>query len=219
MIHTYNHMTIWAALAVLLAVPPVFASDEDMNTLKRSSAGVGNPMAGKKESDICQGCHGVDGNSADEMIPKLAGQYQGYISKQLRNFQAGLRSHDISNDILTPLSDSDLDDISAYFANQPRMKGNGSTPNKRGNEIFLKGNRSQKVISCVYCHGGGGKGLDSNIAMYPVIGGQHKAYLLKQLKDFRGENRVNSPSHIMNKIARSLSDDDIEALAEYISSL
>ena len=92
-------------------------------------------------------------------------------------------------------------------------------PNKRGYEIFTKGNRPQKVIPCIFCHGAGGKGLDSNIAMYPVIGGQHKKYLLKQLRDFRGKNRVNSPSDIMNKIAKSLSDEDIDALADYISSL
>jgi len=219
MVYSDNHMTIRVALAVLLAVPPVFASGEDMDTPKRSNSGAGNPLAVKSEFEICQGCHGVDGNSIDEQVPKLAGQYQGYISKQLRNFQAGLRSHEIPDGIVPPLSDSDLDDISAYFAKQPRMKGNGPTPNNKGHEIFLKGNISQKVISCVYCHGAGGKGLSANITMYPVIGGQHKTYLLKQLRDFRGKNRLNSPSGIMNKIARSLSDEEIEALAEYISSL
>ena len=50
-----------------------------------------------------------------------------------------------------------------------------------------------------------------------MICGQHKAYLLKQLKDFREDDRMNSPNIIMNRIVRSLSDSDLEALAEYIS--
>ena len=63
----------------------------------------------------------------------------------------------------------------------------------------------------------GGKGINPSTGMYPVIGGQHKAYLLKQLTDFREDDRVNSPNIIMNRIVRSLSDDDLKALAEYIS--
>jgi len=218
MIYKNNHIAIRGALAVLLAVLPVFASGEDTDTIKPSTS-VGNPFSGKKAVQICQNCHGANGNNTDELTPKLAGQFQGYISKQLRNFLTGSRSHEILQGIVPELSDSEMDGIAAYFASQPRMKGDGSAPNKRGYEIFTKGNRPQKVIPCIFCHGAGGKGLDSNIAMYPVIGGQHKKYLLKQLRDFRGKNRVNSPSDIMNKIAKSLSDEDIDALADYISSL
>jgi cytochrome c553 len=117
------------------------------------------------------------------------------------------------------LSDKDLADIAAYFSDQSMMKGNGSAPNEKGKKIFLKGNISEMVMTCAYCHGNTGKGLDPSTAMYPVIGGQHKAYLLKQLKDFREDNRMNSPNVIMNRILKSLSDSDLEALAEYISAL
>jgi cytochrome c553 len=203
-------------LAVLLAAPSAFARSDSADTLKRTS-GVGNPVAGKEKSQICQGCHGVDGNSTDELIPKLAGQYEEYIAKQMHNYQAGTRSHEIMNGMAAPLSDKDLGDISAYFASQPIMKGNGSTNNEIGKKIFLKGNITDMVMTCAYCHGGTGKGLDPSTAMYPVIGGQHKAYLLKQLKDFREDNRYNSPNIIMNKILRSLSDSELEALADYIS--
>jgi len=217
MIHFKNHMAAWIALAVLLVVPPVFASDDTTTTVKQRTT-VGDPIAGKKKSQICQGCHGVDGNSTDELIPKLAGQYEGYIAKQMRNYQAGSRAHELMNGMASPLSDKDLDDISAYFYNQPRMKGNGSPSNKIGKQLFLKGNIEEMVMTCVYCHGGAGKGLEPDIAMYPVIGGQHKAYLKKTLLDFRQDDRMNSPNIIMNKIVRSLSDEEIDALAEYISA-
>jgi cytochrome c553 len=229
MIHIKNHLAAWIALAVLLAVPPVSAvadnvvppvsASNDSKDNPKWVKGVGDPFAGKQKSLICQGCHGVDGHSTDEMIPKLAGQYEGYIAKQMRNYQAGTRTHEYMNGMASPLSDQDLDDISAYFSNQTRMKGKPSALNKRGQELFLKGNIAKGVMICVYCHGGAGKGLESDIAMYPVIGGQNKAYLIKTLKDFRQDERFNSPSIIMNKIVRSLSDADIEALSDYMSSL
>jgi cytochrome c553 len=216
MIYIKNNMAACLALAVLLAAPSAFAGSGNTDTLKRRT-GSGDPVAGKEKSQICQGCHGMDGNSTDELIPKLAGQYDEYISKQLRNYQAGTRSHEIMNGMAAPLNDKDLADIAAYFADQAMMKGNGSTPNEKGKNIFLKGNISEMVMTCVYCHGAGGKGLNPSTGMYPVIGGQHKAYLLKQLIDFREDNRVNSPNIIMNRIVRSLSNADLEALAEYIS--
>lgn len=225
-----NNMATWLALAVLLAAMsacarrgntdlltgPAAIIDKSADTIKPRS-GNGDPVAGKLKSQVCQGCHGVDGNSTDEQIPKLAGQYDKYIIKQLRNYQAGIRSHEIMNAMATTLSEEDLTDIAAYFANQPTMNGIGSAPNETGKKIFLKGNISQMVMACVSCHGAGGKGLFPDTPMFPVIGGQHKAYLLKQLKDFKSDDRDNSPNEIMNRIVRSISNEDLEALAEYIS--
>lgn len=216
MIHIKNHIAVWLALAVLLAAPSVLAASATTDKLKRLT-GSGDPVTGKIKSQICQGCHGLNGNSTDELIPKLAGQYDEYIIKQLRNYLSGTRSHEIMNGMAAPLSDKDLADISAYFASQAIMKGSGATPSEEGKKIYLKGNLSEMVMTCVYCHGEGGKGLDPSTAMYPVIGGQHKAYLLKQLIDFREDNRVNSPNIIMNRIVRSLRDVDLEAVADYLS--
>lgn len=213
-----TRMAVSLALAVLLAVPPVFAvsSGTFANMLNRRT-GSGDPVAGKTKSQMCQGCHGVNGNSTDEMIPKLAGQYDEYIIKQMHNYQSGIRSHEIMNGMAAPLSEKDLADIAAYFADQPIMKGSGAAPNEKGKNIFLHGKISEMVMTCVYCHGEGGKGINPSTGMYPVIGGQHKAYLLKQLIDFREDNRYNSPSVVMNRIVRSLSDKELEAVAEYLS--
>ena len=232
MIYVKNNMAAWLVLAVLLAATsacarrgnpdlltgPAATIDKSADTIKPRN-GKGDPVAGKVKSQVCQGCHGVDGNSTDEQIPKLAGQYDTYIIKQLRNYQAGIRSHEIMNAMAATLSERDMDDIAAYFANQPTMKGNGSAPNEIGKNIFLKGNISQMVMACVHCHGAGGKGLFPDTPMFPVIGGQNKAYLLKQLKDFKNDDRDNSPNEIMNRIVRSLSNEELEALAEYVSVL
>lgn len=212
-----------AAGLVLVALLPVAASaaaEGDFANILQRRNGTGDPVAGKQKSQVCQGCHGVDGNSTSDQIPKLAGQYDEYIIKQMRNYQNGTRSHELMNGMAAPLSDKDLADIAAYFADQPIMKGDASAPvNERGKKIFTKGNITEMVMTCAYCHGNTGKGLDPSTAMYPVIGGQHKAYLLKQLKDFREDDRVNSPNAIMNRILRSLNDSELDALAAYISSL
>jgi len=218
MMHIKNNIAACLALTLLVAFPPAFAIGDFANILLRRT-GSGDPVAGKVKSQICQGCHGVDGNSKDEQIPKLAGQYDVYIIKQMRNYQEGTRSHEIMNGMAAPLNDKDLADIAAYFADQPIMKGNATNPNKTGEQIFQHGNIGEMVMTCAYCHGNTGKGIDPSTGMYPVIGGQNKAYLLKQLRDFKEDDRINSPNAAMNKTLKALSDSELEALSEYISSL
>ena len=132
MIHIKSNMAVFLTLAVLLAAPSAFAatSGEFADMLKRRN-GSGDPVAGKTKSQICQGCHGMNGNSTDELIPKLAGQYDEYIIKQMHNYQAGIRSHEIMNGMAAPLSDNDLADIAAYFADQTIMKGSGGRPTRK----------------------------------------------------------------------------------------
>ena len=194
----------------------VHAPADSANSIKLRS-GSGNPVAGREKSQLCQGCHGEDGNSTDPVIPKLAGQYANYISKQVRNYQAGIRSHQIMNAMAATVSDDDLADIAAYFASQNKMEGDGSADNPPGKELFLHGDPSQMRLACVNCHGLNGKGVNPKISMFPVIGGQHKEYIRRQLVNFREGSRTNSPNSIMNRIAESLTDTEIESLAEYMS--
>ena len=152
-----------------------------------------------------------------QFVPKLSGQFKGYIEKQMRNYLAGTRSHEDMNGIAAQLSEQDLADIAAYYASQTTMKGKGGPPNKIGEKLFLSGDAKDKVMTCAFCHGKDGKGIAEEISMYPVVGGQHKVYLLKQLKNFRDDNRYNSPSIVMNKTVKGLNDKELEALAEYMS--
>ncbi len=194
----------------------VHHSNEDADAVKVRSA-PGDPVAGKEKSELCQGCHGEDGVSYDPKIPKLAGQYASYITKQLRNYQAGVRSHQIMNAMAATISDADLDDISAYFASQPRMDGPDESTNQLGQKLFFHSEPSRAHMACVNCHGISGKGLTPQTKMFPVIGGQHKEYLYAQLLSFKNDNRVNSPNAIMNKVAQALDDEELEALADYLS--
>jgi cytochrome c553 len=156
------------------------------------------------------------------MIPKLAGQYAKYIAKELRNFQSGVRRHQIMSAMAATIDDADLADIAAYFSSRPKMKGDGSgdtNPKAQvGKNLFLNGDMDRMVIACTNCHGVGGKGRAPNISMFPVIGGQQSGYLRGQLINWRKGERTNSPNAIMNRIAKTLTDDEIDSLAEYISA-
>lgn len=183
----------------------------------------GDPKAGKTKSELCHGCHGVDGISIDPTtFPNLAGQYAGYIFKQVQDFQLGNRQDDtMSAMAATVTSLQDLKDIAVYFAQQKTMKGKatGSAASKKGQDIFQNGVPKSGVYGCVNCHGKNGKGRGKGNSLFPVIGGQQKAYLLKQLKDFKSGKRKNDPANMMADIAKKLSDSEIDAVAEYLSGL
>jgi cytochrome c553 len=194
------------------------SSNEDSAEAIKQRSGSGNAIAGREKSQLCQGCHGEFGISTEPLIPKLAGQYGNYIAKEVRDYEAGTRSHQIMNAMAGTLtSDKDLADIAAYFASQPKMRGSRSSENPIGKQIFLHGDVSRLLLACVNCHGVNGKGLDPKISTFPVIGGQQKEYLRRQLVNFREGDRTNSPNGIMNRVAGTLTDDEIEALVEYVS--
>ncbi|MEO7623080.1 MAG: c-type cytochrome [Gallionella sp.] len=177
----------------------------------------GNPVAGQEKSQLCQGCHGEFGDSTDPFIPKLAGQRANYITKQIRNYQEGMRTHEIMEAMAETINEDELADIAAYFSHQTKMKGKGKTENKRGKDLFVRSDTSKMMIACVNCHGEKGKGIESPKSAFPVLGGQSKEYIRQQLINFRSGDRRNSPYKIMNRIAESLTDIDIESLADYVS--
>jgi cytochrome c553 len=231
MLHKKNAIAASLTMVVLFTASIAFAAassdpnkgrmgfDDTPENIKLRS-GSGDPIAGKDKSQLCQGCHGEDGNSVETMVPKLAGQYSKYISKELRNFQAGLRVHQIMSAMAATIDDADLADIAAYFASQPKMKGNGPGPDSDvGRNLFLNGDMSRMIVACINCHGVNGKGKSPTNQIFPVIGGQQAGYLRGQLINWRKGERANSPGGIMNIIAQKLTNAEINSLANYISGL
>jgi cytochrome c553 len=78
---------------------------------------------------------------------------------------------------------------------------------------------NRNILPCQSCHGEAGKGISTPNETHPMIGGQHAIYLREQLRNWRNGSRSNSPNGIMNIIAKSLTDTEIEALSQYISGL
>jgi cytochrome c553 len=215
--HIQDTFVTFLLAATLLASTTTYAAESAAAIKQR--IGKGDPLAGMTGSQLCQGCHGEVGLSVEDLIPNLAGQYADYIAKQLRNFQSGARTHQIMNAMARAISDTELIDIAAFYASQNKMHGNGSGNNPVGKNLFLNGDAGRNIPPCMSCHGENGKGLAPNIATNPVIGGQHMSYLRVQLQHWRSGERSNSPDGAMNKVAKSLTDAEIEALANYLSGL
>jgi cytochrome c553 len=88
-----------------------------------SACNGGNPVAGKQKSQVCQSCHGVDGNSTNPMYPRLAGQYPDYIVQALSEYKSGERKNPIMSGFASSLSERDMQDIASYFASQKSVLG------------------------------------------------------------------------------------------------
>jgi len=179
----------------------------------------GDATAGQGKVIVCGACHGADGNSAAPNFPKLAGQGERYLLKQLKDIKSGARPILEMTGMLDNLSDQDLADISAYYASQQMSVGAANADLvERGEALFRGGKLAEGMPSCTGCHSPDGAGLAA--AGYPKLGGQHAAYVAKQLTDFREGDRTNDgDSMIMRGIAAKLSNKDIEALSSFIQGL
>ena len=78
----------------------------------------GDAAAGKTKAVVCSACHGVDANSINPLWPKLAGQHAAYLTKQMKAFRSGERKDPVMAPMAMPLSDADIEDISAFYASQ-----------------------------------------------------------------------------------------------------
>jgi cytochrome c553 len=74
---------------------------------------------GSKAKEVCQACHGLDGNSQTPDYPKLGGQRPDYLAKALRDYKSGARKNAIMAGFAGTLSAKDIEDVAAYYAAQP----------------------------------------------------------------------------------------------------
>jgi cytochrome c553 len=85
-----------------------------------SAAQAADAAAAKKTvTEVCQACHGLDGNSAAPDFPKLGGQHPDYLAKALRDYKSGARKNPIMAGFAATLSPTDIDNLAAYYAAQP----------------------------------------------------------------------------------------------------
>lgn len=188
-------------------------------TLASGVSFAGDAEAGKNASAMCAACHGADGNSAVGSFPKLAGQGEKYLLKQLKDIKSGNRTVVEMTGMLDAMSEQDLENLAAYFASQTMTGGQAKKDLVEAGEIMYRaGNPATKVAACAACHGPAGKGVE--LAAFPVLAGQHAQYIETQLKKFRSGERANDgDSRMMRGVAARMTDKEIEAVASYISGL
>jgi cytochrome c553 len=170
---------------------------------------------GKEIYRLCASCHMKDGwGKKDGSFPVIAGQHRNVLIKQL----ADIRSKNRVNPTMYPFTDPEsvggiqgISDVTAYIASMKKDPTPGVGDGKNielGKSIYNK--------RCMQCHGKEAEG--NNEAFFPSLKGQHHAYLLRQLKWIQQGYRKNANAVMVNEV-KALSDDELDAVADYLSRL
>jgi cytochrome c553 len=163
----------------------------------------------KETAEVCKGCHGDNSVSQMENIPSLAGQLDQYIQWQLVYFRSGARKNEQMQPIVEGLTNEDIRNLGAYFAGLPPFKAD-----KDDNpDLSAKGKQAATGRRCASCHGDNFAGTKA----VPRLAGQREDYLVKTLHDYKTSARNGGPQGVMSDVAYPLSDEEITALAHYLS--
>ena len=195
----------------------------------------GDAKAGATKAGACAACHGLDGNPTDPQYPRLAGMPERYVAQQLALFKSGERSGGMAAvmaPMAMPLSAQDMRDVGAFFAQQKAAAGiaddsaiadgpyKGMKFYEVGQQLFRGGDPARGIPACMACHGPTGSGNPG--PAYPHIGGQQSAYVARRLEEYRAGTTAETDPRlfkIMATVSKSLSDQEIQALASYLQGL
>ncbi len=184
----------------------------------------GDAAAGEALTATCAACHGADGNSPAPAFPKLAGQGEKYLLKQMKDIRDGARPVPTMVGQVDNMTDQQLADIAAFYASQA-PSGGQTDPEllELGEKIYRAGVAQRNVAACIACHSPTGKG--NAPAGFPRLAGQHAEYTAAQLRAYRKgyenpEGRTNDgDTRIMRTNAFGMSDAEIDAVASYVAGL
>jgi cytochrome c553 len=158
---------------------------------------------------LCGTCHGEDGNSRMPNIPSLAGQPEFFLVHQLILFREGVRRVPGMSELLMGLKDDDLIALAKHFtALTPKPSEEKTDP-----ALVKRGEALIEPMRCASCHLPGLQGQDQ----MPRLATQRIDYLIHSLKQFRDNERSGADT-LMSAVVVGVSDDDLAALAHYVSS-
>jgi len=189
--------------ALLLACAPALAQT---TTPPPAAAGGGV----ETRAQACFACHGQNGNSTNPMYPTLAGQNSRYIYLQLKDFKEGRRKDPQMTPMAEALSRDDMLALAEFFSKQKQA----SSGFKADADKVAAGRKKSDEVLCPMCHLGEFVGQNE----IPRVAGQKYEYVKKQLEDFKARRRTNDAGN-MTSVASTLSDADIENLAQYVANL
>lgn len=202
------------ALLSCLSLLPIIGSANEGE--KVYTKGGENPMA-----IACATCHGVNGEGlALAGYPSVAGKSAEYLSKQVHDFKAGSRKHPVMDGIAAALQDDEIVAASSYMESlkspEITIMPRSTNPTDLGSRLALRGDWSRNIPECIACHGPSGVGVG---AAFPKLAGQSELYIINQMNAWKNGTRKNDESDLMGHIARSLNDEEIQAVAVYFSGL
>ena len=168
--------------------------------------------AAKEKAAVCAGCHGENGISQTENIPSLAGQQDQFLQWQLVFFRSGARKNEQMQPIVEQITNDDIRNLGAYFASltPPKPSSADDSP-----DLSKKGAQAAAGRRCASCHADTFAGTKA----VARLAGQREEYLVKALHDYKSGVRSGGAGAAMADVAYPLSDEEITALAHYLSHL
>jgi len=163
-----------------------------------------------RTSEACIGCHGLNGNAQTQAYPRLAGQPEAYLRKQLSAFASGERNDPTMTSLALSMSEQEVDGLAKHFSKMapaPNATFRGDTALVARGEALVKGN------NCAACHGQRLEGREA----YPRLAGQGSGYLRDQLTRFKSGERRDTGG-VMAAVTANLSLQDIDAVAQFLAS-
>ncbi len=177
--------------------------------------------AGEAKAAMCIGCHGIPGYQASfpevHKVPMISGQNAEYLVASLVAYQKGERRHPTMRGIAASLTEKDMADLSAYYAQHGksavvRVAAAAKAPSPQVKALLDKG-------ACASCHGAD---FNKPIApAYPKIAGQHADYLYVALKSYKveGQATLGRANAIMGAQVKAYTLPELKAMSAYIASL
>ena len=159
---------------------------------------------------VCGACHGPDGNSKIAGTPSLAGQPKTFLENQLVMIREGMRDIPSMKGQLDGVNDATIIALAKFYANSPAVSQAG----ERNPALFEKGQVISKEALCGTCHLPNYVGRDQ----MPRIAAQREDYLLYSMRQFRSNQAIGRDT-IMAASLYGMSDDDLKAIAHYLSQL
>lgn len=203
------------------ALPPGFIDLRDAAPVQQ-----GNAEAVRDRVDLCTACHGAEGVSPVPIFPSIAGQPADYMYWQLVEYQRENDPASPMTALVATLTEQDMRDYAAWYAKlAPASPTAGGDAGGRGAGLYRDGDPATGVPPCQGCHGADGSGhpladAQPRYRLYPPLRGQHAAFVAQRLKDYRdGKNLLTSNDRIMHGVAQALSDEDAQALAEWVQAM
>ncbi len=206
-------MTKLFVACLLFLSLPVLANEQQLLTILKDKQATQQSLsdsiqAGDKRALLCKYCHGTDGNSKKTSIPNLAAQNTAYLIRQFELFANGKRQNKTMNEIARLLTPADKVNIALFYGSQKVKPQPQYKPalKAEGERLFS--------TKCFFCHGTEGHGKEE----LPRIAGQPADYVVQTLSSY--SSLINKRAETaMSRVARALSDQEIQALASYLTSL
>lgn len=207
-------------LAASLAAFTTLAPAQSPPATSGAPATVQDTMAQRMQA--CAMCHGKEGRATNAgYFPRIAGKPEGYLFNQLKNFREGRRRNPAMRHLTQFMSDDYLRDIARYFSSldlpYPPASAHGlsARQQKTAEDLVFKGAPERQIPACTACHG---SRMAGRLPAVPGLLTLPADYLVGQLGAWRTGLRTATAPDCMADIARRLTDDEVSAVARWLSA-